>query len=240
MKTINFLSSETILNQLPSMIACFSLEHRFIAANKNTAHLLGYKNVDQMLGDKMSEMRCAAAAFSDKWAAQHNSITSHQNDKLVLLDIHTYADDKMAMLFSTKAKLFDGNNNVAGVIVSASEIQHKTIINIALQIAKADKKFRGNNNVNQRSYSVFMPSQNSNLSKREMECLFYLVRGKGARETAELLHLSKRTVEDYIENIKNKMGCYTKSQIIEKALDNNLIDIIPDTLFENMGLTALI
>jgi len=33
------------------------------------------------------------------------------------------------------------------------------------------------------------------ISKREAECLFYLIRGKSARETGLALQLSRRTVE---------------------------------------------
>ncbi|KTD40549.1 helix-turn-helix transcriptional regulator [Legionella parisiensis] len=42
------------------------------------------------------------------------------------------------------------------------------------------------------------------------ECVFLLIRGKSAKEIGALLSLSKRTIEPYIENIKNKMDCKNK------------------------------
>lgn len=45
------------------------------------------------------------------------------------------------------------------------------------------------------------------LSKREIDCLQLLVKGKTATEISEDLDLSKRTVESYIEKIKSKLGC---------------------------------
>jgi hypothetical protein len=42
------------------------------------------------------------------------------------------------------------------------------------------------------------------LSSQEKKCLFYLAEGKTAKETATLLRLSSRTVESYLEHIKNK------------------------------------
>ena len=57
------------------------------------------------------------------------------------------------------------------------------------------------------------------ISKREAECLFYLIRGKTARETGIALHLSRRTVEIYLDSLKDKLNCRKKSEIIEKALD---------------------
>lgn len=55
------------------------------------------------------------------------------------------------------------------------------------------------------------------LSKREKEVLFHTSRGLVAAEISSQLGLSKRTVEHYIENIKNKLSCYSKSDLIQKA-----------------------
>ncbi len=60
------------------------------------------------------------------------------------------------------------------------------------------------------------------LSKRERDCLRQQLLGKSSKETAALLGLSGRTVEFYFENIKDKFGCWTKSEIfqIAKTLDS--------------------
>nr|WP_106183204.1 PAS and helix-turn-helix domain-containing protein [Legionella pneumophila] len=53
-------------------------------------------------------------------------------------------------------------------------------------------------------------------SKRETECLMLLANAKTAKEIAVQLGLSCRTVEHYIDNIKNKMGVSTKTELIMK------------------------
>lgn len=53
------------------------------------------------------------------------------------------------------------------------------------------------------------------LSRRELDCMKYVVNGKTAREVAAILGLSKRTVEFYISNIKSKLHVTSKSQLIE-------------------------
>ena len=52
------------------------------------------------------------------------------------------------------------------------------------------------------------------LSTREAECLFYTSQGRTMKEIAEHVHLSPRTIETYMNNIKNKMGCRTKGELI--------------------------
>lgn len=66
-----------------------------------------------------------------------------------------------------------------------------------------------------------------NLTQRETECLFLLIRGKSTKEIARFLELSHRTVEGYIEHIKDKMHISTRAQIITKAIEMGLLDIIP-------------
>jgi DNA-binding CsgD family transcriptional regulator len=52
------------------------------------------------------------------------------------------------------------------------------------------------------------------LSNREIDCLKLYLMGKSSSEIAEDLELTKRTIEFYIENIKNKLSCYKKSELI--------------------------
>lgn len=65
------------------------------------------------------------------------------------------------------------------------------------------------------------------LTQREEECLFLLVRGKSAKAIGKLLSISSRTVEVYINNIKQKMSVSSRNEIIDKAIELGILDIIP-------------
>ncbi len=54
------------------------------------------------------------------------------------------------------------------------------------------------------------------LTTRELDTLRLLAQGKTAREAAEVLGLSQRTVESYVDNIKDKAGYRKKSEILDK------------------------
>lgn len=54
------------------------------------------------------------------------------------------------------------------------------------------------------------------LTKRQIQCAEYLLRGMTARETANALGLSRRTVEYYLGNIKSKLACNNKTTLILK------------------------
>lgn len=53
------------------------------------------------------------------------------------------------------------------------------------------------------------------LTQREAECVVQLMRGVTIAEAARVLNLSPRTVEFYLKNIKVKLKCRKKSELIE-------------------------
>jgi len=52
------------------------------------------------------------------------------------------------------------------------------------------------------------------LSKRQKQIFYYIVQGKTAKQIADILQLNFRTIQYYIEIIKNKLNCRTKSDIV--------------------------
>jgi DNA-binding CsgD family transcriptional regulator len=56
---------------------------------------------------------------------------------------------------------------------------------------------------------------NTYFTKREAECMVWLLKGKTINSIAALLELSPRTVEYYIKNMKTKIGCRTKFELID-------------------------
>ena len=61
------------------------------------------------------------------------------------------------------------------------------------------------------------------LTEREAHCALLLLRGCTAREAAKQMHLSSRTVEYYISNIKSKLGLRKKSGVVAALLDSDFI-----------------
>ncbi|KTD06554.1 transcriptional regulator-like protein [Legionella gratiana] len=71
-----------------------------------------------------------------------------------------------------------------------------------------------------------------NLSRREMEILYYFLQGKAIKIIAALLSIAERTVIFHLDNIKSKWGCYHKGDIYTKAFEKGLknLTIIWDLL----------
>jgi DNA-binding NarL/FixJ family response regulator len=63
------------------------------------------------------------------------------------------------------------------------------------------------------------------LNQREEDVLRLVVEGKTAKEIAEILFLSNRTVENYKNSILKKLNLHKSSELIKYALENKILDI---------------
>jgi DNA-binding CsgD family transcriptional regulator len=59
---------------------------------------------------------------------------------------------------------------------------------------------------------------NERISSREWQCAMLYARGKSARQTGDILGISRRTVEGHFESLKSKLGVKNKSEILDKLV----------------------
>jgi DNA-binding NarL/FixJ family response regulator len=62
------------------------------------------------------------------------------------------------------------------------------------------------------------------LNEREIECLTWSARGKTSPEIAQIVSLSKRTVNFHIENACRKLNVATRTEAVVKATSARIID----------------
>lgn len=63
------------------------------------------------------------------------------------------------------------------------------------------------------------------LSGRELEILLHICKGESNHEIAEVLFISKRTVDKHRSNILAKTGCKNTANLVMYAIRNNLVEI---------------
>lgn len=81
----------------------------------------------------------------------------------------------------------------------------------------------GNLNKLPNTAADILAAANIHLTTRELEILKLVIFGHGAKKIGLLLKISNRTVEKYIENLKNKFNCRKKTELIFMFLDNHLL-----------------
>lgn len=70
-------------------------------------------------------------------------------------------------------------------------------------------------------YPLGETCNDAHFSQREAECMIYMMEGKSAKRIARQLDLSPRTIEFYIENMRQKLNCHTKYDLVELVLKSD-------------------
>jgi DNA-binding NarL/FixJ family response regulator len=80
----------------------------------------------------------------------------------------------------------------------------------------AEKPTYHDSNVANPIAAYFINSKAPQPTIREAQCLAFLLEGRTAKQIAYALHISHRTVETYLDNLKKKVGCRTRIELICK------------------------
>lgn len=212
-------------------LQCFKDPHSAIlACSPLFVKLLGYKNTKQIEGKTDFEIPCLEYNSAEQFIEEDKlTLTSGENTAIY---IHTYCDGKKRIILAKKTLLLDkgkvfGINAIAYDLIYFNEAIHKIF-----SLVEKDGKFLKLPSKNMQNYTLHTTYPGLNLTKQESMCLFYIIRGKSNKEIALLLNLSPRTIEGKVVAIKEKLQCTSRSQIIEKALNNGLLPIIIQTLLK--------
>lgn len=61
---------------------------------------------------------------------------------------------------------------------------------------------------------VILKNHSYEVTRREIECLYYLSLGKSSKQIASTLNISSRTVEFHLKNLRNKTGAKNRLQLL--------------------------
>lgn len=132
------------------------------------------------------------------------------NKKFLLQRFFHYFREKLCLLDVDKAP-YISDNNLSKIFLGDKGL--KTIIpNTAVS-----------NYLTQTHIGKFyLKTHDIFITRRAAECLHYLAFGKTCKEIARLLQISPRTVEFYVNALKDKTLVNTKSELIRLAYENHL------------------
>lgn len=212
-----------IFNQLPGYIGWKDIYFKHQGCNLNLARALGLQHIEEIIG-------LTDSCFQPQ---DENQIQFHRrNDELavsgkIVKAIHRSTSPYDGSFFYfTKKPTLDEKNDITGVLYHCIEFDYSKFF---LELQTMEKKHIHEDQIPSHYYldAHHNPYQ---LSPRELESLFFLLRGKTAKQIAENLRLSKRTVESYIEQIKNKFGCQNKAELLCHAVMAGYLNVIPGGL----------
>jgi LuxR family transcriptional regulator len=147
----------------------------------------------------------------------HDMINTYLSNLDVLKLFRFYFEDKGAPLI----KQFEANR-----LVTNKEPILTTSNNLTLSSNKTLANNKYLNTLRIDRYQLGEDYNYQHLTKREVECIKWCIKGKTAKETALILNITKRTVNAHLENAKQKLNCYKQSVLIYRAIDLGIVDVL--------------
>ena len=155
-----------------------------------------------------------------------------------MIDFHRLADGEARLLVVTKFPTYDKNNEVNGAGAICKQIKygraHKNLLNLLISGTQRYLDSEKPISITCEQTDRF---DTLGLTIKESECLYFLMRGRSAKSIASVLHRSRRTIETHLNNMKERLNCSSRSDLIDLAFTYNLLHFIPRSLVNTAKLT---
>lgn len=213
-------NNQHLLDSIPGAIGFKDLQSRYVAVNKTLARLMGFKHPAEVVGCADKDIKNEMAELATQFVTQDAEVLNDGEQQHI--DIGCYDNNHTEIHFSHKKRWYDKDNKLAGTVFQCLELGVERVTKLYQFLAYNGKPA---------FYEIGGRYVDYQLSIRESECLFYLLRGFTAKGIAKMLTLSPKTIEYYIEQLKIKLKCNNKVELIEKAIHLGFVINIPLGIF---------
>ncbi len=219
------------INIFPNFIAIKNKKFYYAVVNNAVANITGYKSPEAVMGKNVADIHIQApAVLLAEDFYEEDKLVLKENKKINVFCFGYYADGRSHAFLGEKFPIKNKKNEVIGVGWSSIDVSNLNMINFGLILAKQNSRYSAKFKKNQFTFIIKDDHPGIQLTPRQKECLFYILRGKTTKSIAAKLNLSAKTIETHIDNIKTKFKCHSKSALIEKAIDLGFLNMIPKRL----------
>lgn len=220
---------QQFIDNMPTSIGIKDFTSQYLIGNNFLAKLAGLSNSQALKKRYDDELNWQAKQIAHLFIAE-DTLVMKQNRAITVLSYGIYANNKLFLGYGKKYPVLDKKGATIGCGFCLQDVINSQLINLAPLLSLRNTAYGNRQLGDQFSYIITESIPEYDLSKRQIECLFHLLRGQSANDIAITLHISKRTVETHIDAIKYKLGCDTKLQLIDKAISTGLLNYIPSSL----------
>jgi len=183
--------------------------------NEAGASAFGIDSIKSFLGKEILKL------IPHDYAAQikKNDRQVMTTNKTLIFEEEFMFKENIFNALTIKFPWYGEDNKIIGLFGCTIEIGKQPLVNALTKVMQMGLLIPATHLFAPKKYWSGQKINNVHLSKRQAEILRFVVRGKSLKEISQLLNLSKRTVEHYFEDIKNKMLVFSKAELIEKVID---------------------
>lgn len=196
--------------------------------NQSFLDYTGFKDVTEVKG--MIDEDFSHCKHPELYRAHEMEVLSGKNYGVIQPADDCHGRD--FYIFNSKYSLTDKQGKITGIGVMAMEVTATNVVEIVQWFLSHTPNIPTHLTMGRNQSIIF-------LTKREHECLFYLLRGQPAPTIAKIMCLSKRTIETYVDQLKDKFLCDSKPELVAKAIHLGYMNDIPSHLLHTNLLNVL-
>ncbi|MFA6301505.1 MAG: LuxR C-terminal-related transcriptional regulator [Legionella sp.] len=201
------------LFSLPYNVYLLDTQGATLKINEIGANVCGFKSPDQALNQTIFQVSKGNSA--QDLLDNCNSVLKQESVK-IFDEFNMRHDGRVLQFLSIKFPCYDSLHQLQGILgISIVLGEHP----LAEAITKLTDLGLLPKNASPQNQAIKLNLGSVNLTARELECLEYTVKGFTAKEIAIKISISPRTVEEYLNQVKFKMGTSTKQLMIQKVLN---------------------
>lgn len=219
-----FAKGIKLINPSNSWSSCHNYQNKSISSLLNLPCGVYFENSDgvvQSINERNAECLGYDSAFNAMGKPYFNFLSkqftelTRTNDKLVMNNGALIVDEliykqsgQVTPTLSLKAPWYNQNGKIIGLFgisMVAGKDSFSNPLQELLSLGLLDRSRK----------ERIVPIQ-IKFSERQMECAKLLFQGKTTKEIANSIKLSPRTIEHYIDNLKIKLHCRNKSELIAR------------------------
>lgn len=203
---------EQLLNQVNLYIWAKDKNFKYLYCNENYAKAAGLDSPNQILGK--TDDKLPWGDFADFFRAGDYDVL--QGNSRTNMPETTTTVNNITDILVTENQLLDGSNKVIGVVGSFIDISGMKLVKKSGHYDKTNNRYYLGEDVFNKAY----------FTGREIEVFKRILLGHSAARIGEILKISPKTAEAYIENIKLKLQAKSKGEIIATAIQFGLTHIL--------------
>lgn len=198
-----------------------SKDDKGIACNDQVADMIGLRNRHEF--EDLSYR-----AMAKMMGGQYEPYRSFRQDDLMVMKnnkpllnkseptLYSEAMEKEYYFVTNRFPLYDQDGHIEATLGIAFEVPYSKVDQSLTQVKALLNTLPSQTICPEKA--KHQKTEFDNLTQREQQVVCLVARGKTLKEVAKDLSLSPRTVETYFDSAKHKLGCKTKSELIQRLL----------------------
>lgn len=223
----------SIIDQIPGACGCKDEQSIFLYANQEFKAIAGLRPDEPIAGltdfDLPGDMAVHAQTFREQ-----DQYVLERKTPMTTFNVYRMKCARINAFLVTKKPFVDQETSTSGVLFHLTDMSALNTGLLGPYRSNAPRVFNDLDQPGGVSYVIAGGDTDLDITRREYEVLFYMLRGATAKRIGDFLSISSRTVEQYVTFLKEKFNVLTKQDLIEKAIQLGYYYVMPESVFRTV------